>query len=417
MAIKQIFNTSAELNYPSVLPTLDLDFANSKTLDPRITFRRASGGSYFGPDGRLRYAGVNEPRFTHDPVTGESLGLLVEESRTNLLVRSEDFSTTWLNTNSSDTANTEVAPNGTTTADTLTANAGTGLKGIAQPITLSGTYTYSIFLKAGTHSIAQLLFGGSGNGGAAFANFNLSTGTIGSTSGTSSIVAVGNGWYRCIFTGDFTGGSSVYITFVDSATATRSAATTSTGTLLLWGAQLEAGAFPASYIPTTTAAATRSADVASISGSNFSSWFNANETTLRVEGKFVGGTASTFPRVVSLTSSSTNNDDIGIAWTANTSFMRAAVASGGSTSVDLSAGPVKTAGSKYAVAFAVSAINAQFASDSVLGIEDSSVTLPACDRLLIAQPVRFQGVTNTTIRRLTYWPRRLGNEVLQSITQ
>ena len=83
MTLKQIFNTSAELDYPTVLPTLDLDFANTKTLDPRITFTRASSGSYFGADGILKYAGVNEARFDHDPVTGESLGLLIEEQRTN----------------------------------------------------------------------------------------------------------------------------------------------------------------------------------------------------------------------------------------------------------------------------------------------------------------------------------------------
>ena len=175
--------------------------------------------------------------------------------------------------------------------------------------------------------------------------------------------------------------------------------------------------FATSYIPTTTAAVTRAADVASISGSNFSSWFNATEMTLRAEGQLVGGAASTFPRVATLTSSSVNNNEIGIAWTANTSVMHAAVASGGSTSVDISGGPVKTTGSKYAVAFAVSTASAQFASDSVLGTEDTSVTLPTCDRLLIAQPARFQGTSNTTIRRLTYWPQRLPNSTLQEVTR
>jgi hypothetical protein len=76
-------NKSSVNNFPSVRPTLDLDFANSKTLDPRIEFTRASGGSYVGADGLIKYAGVNEARFDHDPVTGESLGLLVEEARTN----------------------------------------------------------------------------------------------------------------------------------------------------------------------------------------------------------------------------------------------------------------------------------------------------------------------------------------------
>jgi hypothetical protein len=84
-------NKSSDSIFPKVRPSLDLDFANSKTLDPRITFTRSSGGSYVGADGLIKYAGVNEARFDHNPVTGESLGLLVEEQRTNLQRHSEDF--------------------------------------------------------------------------------------------------------------------------------------------------------------------------------------------------------------------------------------------------------------------------------------------------------------------------------------
>ena len=74
---------TTDLNYPEIRPTLDLNFARVKALDSRITFARSSGGSYVGADGFIKYAGVNEARFDHDPVTGESLGLLVEEPRTN----------------------------------------------------------------------------------------------------------------------------------------------------------------------------------------------------------------------------------------------------------------------------------------------------------------------------------------------
>jgi len=70
-------------DFPNVRPSLDLRFALAKKLDPRITFTRASSGTYFGPDGLMRTAGVNEPRFDHDPITGQSLGLLIEERRTN----------------------------------------------------------------------------------------------------------------------------------------------------------------------------------------------------------------------------------------------------------------------------------------------------------------------------------------------
>ena len=63
-------SNTTDLNYPEVRPTLDLNFARVKALDPRITFTRASGGSYTDVNGLIKYAGVNEPRFDHDPVTG-----------------------------------------------------------------------------------------------------------------------------------------------------------------------------------------------------------------------------------------------------------------------------------------------------------------------------------------------------------
>ena len=63
--------------YPSVRPTLDLNFAATKTLDRRITFTRDSIGTYIDENGLVKYASNNVPRFDHDPTTHESLGLLV----------------------------------------------------------------------------------------------------------------------------------------------------------------------------------------------------------------------------------------------------------------------------------------------------------------------------------------------------
>ena len=106
--------------YPNVRPTLDLAFAATKALDPRITFTRASTGTYVGSNGTLRTAGINEARFDHSPLTLESLGLLVEEARTNLLLRSEEFdNASWTKTRSSVTANAITAPDRTLTGDKL----------------------------------------------------------------------------------------------------------------------------------------------------------------------------------------------------------------------------------------------------------------------------------------------------------
>jgi len=80
---------SIKANYPDIRPTLNLDFANTKRLDPRITFTRTTTGTYVGSDGLIKTAAIDEARFDHDPATGESLGLLIEESRTNLDTNSE----------------------------------------------------------------------------------------------------------------------------------------------------------------------------------------------------------------------------------------------------------------------------------------------------------------------------------------
>ena len=88
-----VFTSSIEVtaDYPTIKPSLNLNFARSRALDPRITFTRSTIATYVGRDGLIKYAGVNEPRFDHDPDTLESLGLLIEESRTNIF-RNSDFS-------------------------------------------------------------------------------------------------------------------------------------------------------------------------------------------------------------------------------------------------------------------------------------------------------------------------------------
>jgi hypothetical protein len=220
------------------------------------------------------------PRFDHDPTTGESLGLLVEEQRTNLLLRSEEFDTTWTPTRASVTANTTLAPNGTATADSLiedsTASASHFL---SQTVTFAaGSYTFFCYLKANTRSEARLICFDNTTTFAVY--FDMSTGTVGSTAGgaAGSISLMADGWYRCSIT--FTAAAGTGYARVGLAVA-GSQTYTGDGTsgIYIWGAQLEAGAFPTSYIPTSGTTATRAADVASISGSNFSSWYRQDEGT------------------------------------------------------------------------------------------------------------------------------------------
>jgi len=81
-------------NFPSTRPSLNLNFARSQKLDPRITFTRTSSATRVNSDGLIEVVPANSPRFDFDPVTGECLGLLIEEQRTNLWNNSNDF-TVW----------------------------------------------------------------------------------------------------------------------------------------------------------------------------------------------------------------------------------------------------------------------------------------------------------------------------------
>jgi hypothetical protein len=213
------------------------------------------------------------PRFDHNPTTGESLGLLVEEARTNPCLQSEDFATTWTSQRVTITANTTLAPNGTTTADTITGNGATGgTQSVYQSVTASAStaYTISVYAKAGTSTWMTIQgFDGTTNCRAWFDLVNGATGTVETGMSNATITNAGGGWYRCSVVRT-TGASSTSLRpQFGQSTSNGTEVTGGVLTFALWGAQVEAGAFPTSYIPTTTATVTRAADVASITGSNF----------------------------------------------------------------------------------------------------------------------------------------------------
>jgi len=266
------------------VPSLDLRFADDKSLTDAvtgqslITFTRASSGTFVDSAGVIQTATTDVPRFDHNPTTGESLGLLVEEARTNNLLQSEDFSSTWTISNIAVTANSVVAPDGTTTADTIAppADGLTVTRFLRQNpvLTTQQAYTLSVFVKVGTATTTGIaLYVSDSTATNIFrANFNLfnlttSLGNTGWAVPTATIVPYPNGWYRCILTGVT---STAHVSLRALIYLNAFGTTSDTyGTHHIWGAQLEAGAFATSYIPTTTATATRSADVASITGANF----------------------------------------------------------------------------------------------------------------------------------------------------
>ncbi|MDE2250387.1 MAG: hypothetical protein KGL25_03160 [Gammaproteobacteria bacterium] len=241
----------------------------TKNFADLLTFSRASTGTYFDNTGTLQTAAVNAPRFDYDPVSKAALGLLIEESRTNLLTYSEQFdNAAWGETHSSVTANVASAPDGNVTADKLvedTAAASHAINYASGILLNSGTnYTVSVFLKAAGRNWAFLdSYDGSLDH---YAYFDLSAGVVGNVgaSTTATIENCGSGWYKCSIS--FTSANTTTTAFAFQVfTATANGLNNYTGDgasgIYMWGAQLEAGAFATSYIPTTSAAVTRAADV------------------------------------------------------------------------------------------------------------------------------------------------------------
>jgi hypothetical protein len=319
MAVKQVFNTSAELDFPNVLPTLDLDFANSKTLDPRITFTRSSGGSYVGADGLIKYAGVNEARFDHDPSSGESLGLLVEEARTNLFTRSEEFDI-WNKFNVSVLLNSGSSPDGNFNAIQIIEDATINAHYLSRTtgtITSGLPYTASCFAKStNPNRFFSLIFEGAAllfEGVNPRASFDLTSGKINTiTAATSAkIENYGNGWYRCSVTAtpSATGSSAIQLRLQTNVTANVMIGPyTGDGVsgLYIWGAQLEQGAFPTSYIPTQASTRTRAADNASITGKNFSDFYNQSEGTVFSKTKSILTSSNGFIWIIDNSSTATS---------------------------------------------------------------------------------------------------------------
>lgn len=209
------------------------------------------------------------PRFDYDPSTLAAKGLLIEETRTNTATYSNNITNAAWTKGGVTASISGTSPDGSSNANLLTEDTSTGVHRIFQSSTVAvGVYTLSCFAKPNGRDWIYLYY----NGGLAIANFNVSTGAVGSTSGSSFISAstqsVGNGWYRVSMTlNNTTSAGQNLIINLASADNTTSYVGNGTSGMYVYGIQLEAGAFATSYIPTTSASVTRAADVAQLTGS------------------------------------------------------------------------------------------------------------------------------------------------------
>lgn len=260
-----------------ITPAVSFNFT-SGTLDPRITFARTTNATnpatYVNSSGVITAATNNEPRFDYDPITLNCRGLLIEESRANLILSSSNFNTTWSKTAVSVTTDADTAPDGTLTADKLIPNTTSTNHFVSQSRTVTAAvHTVSVYAKAGEYDWLRMFMDSVGS-----VYFNIKTGVVGAATAASyAITPAGNGWYRCSISGTYTAGSQGYNIYATSTNNVSSFAGDGTSGIYIWGAQMELGASRSSYIPTTTASLTRNADVATITGANFSSWWVASQ--------------------------------------------------------------------------------------------------------------------------------------------
>jgi hypothetical protein len=416
--------SNIDLDYPICRPSLDLDFTQ-EVLDPRITFSRGSIGTRVNRNRLIETVSANLPRFDFDPVTGECKGLLIEESRQNIALQSENINTSpWSTSTLTFATNSIVAPDGNTTADKLIENPSfSSFKTTAQSVgTISGTYTVSGFFKAGERYKGYIQLISSGGNGAAF--FNLRTGTITGGAGTNTITPYGNGWYRITSTQTFTNATATVYIVVQNDSGTSGYTGDGTSGLYLWGAQVEAGAFPTSYIPTSASTVTRTADLAQMTGTNFSSWYNSSEGTLYASiNNITTRSSATYDAFVSLTGTDVNRNvmriytQTGPGGGAQNKFLGAvAYSPDGSytfNSFDSNVGGPDRIGKAI---LSYKKDNFAFTVNGLIPTRDVSGDIPTCNQLLIFGASRFQLAPSGYISRLTYYPRALKPNQLQTLT-
>ena len=426
-ALGNMLNGAGGLNADQL--ALDLPFAVTKSLTaakgPTPTFTRASSGTFVGSNGFIQSAGNNVARFDHDPVTLASRGLLIEESRANLWTRSEELSTTpWGVIATTTIAIDDISsPSGSITAERIIVGATTQVYGIFNNTVsfVNGTsYSVSFFVKA--NQVTRVaIYSNNTTLLPISAIFDLtgSGSIVGTPTGIASIQQLPNGWYRCVVAGVAlsSGITSIRLSPISGTSANYPG--NSVDSFYAWGAQLEAGFFATSYIPTTTTSVVRSADVCSISGSGFTGMWNALEGSLFTSAIFNApvayGTGQLLVDVNDGTAANRlryfRNLSSGTAGFANTSGNSLNVTINGTTALQ------SFVTQKYSTGFKLDDYvfyvnNSQIGTDNLGAMIVSPTTLTIGD----ASAGATRQYTNGTISAIRYYRKRLDNSKLASLT-
>ena len=414
--------------FPSPSMTMTMVDGNN-LLDSRVTFTRADSvtcATYFNSSGVLATAAANVARFDYDPSTTPATprGLLIEESRTNLLTYSRDMTNAaWTKTDTTPTR-TQVGIDGTansaclmTEGSTLTAYT---ITAAGATVTAGATITASLVMKYGNCPWIRINCTDQTGANGYAAWFNIQTGTLGSTGAlgtgtavTSSITNLGGGWYRCVVScipsGSYTSAGCSF----NSASANGNTNRVSGATYTVDMAQLEVGAFATSPIATTSAAVTRAADTPSMSGVSFTSWWNASQGTFVAKGIFTSQlTTNSYPNLFDVSDGTVNNQ-IQIFKQSNLNSVSHNVTVA-TTSYQNADGVPNIGVNKAAISYIAGTSNASLNGAAV--VSSSPPSIPAMSNLQLGKGWWAGDYLNGWLQSLVYYPTALSSAQLQALT-
>ena len=346
-------------------------------------------------------------------------GLLVEEARTNLYFRSQEAdSVAWTKTLLNVTANDAVAPDGSSTADKLEASAtATSGRFMLQDSTLANAteYIVSYYVKAAEVTWVQIC-GSTGFTSTDYQNFDISNGVLGNGTGftDAGIEALPNSWYR-IWVSATTiaaGAGRCLLVALAADTASRlpSEALNAGDGFHVWGAQIEAGTFRTSYIPTTTTSVTRNADVVSGSfspaGTAGTMYVRGQQNTVlgAVGRAFVMGSGA--PGVgnsVQIASGSAGNQ----AYTEvrDSDVLQNSGAYGSFTPT-----------TEFRAIVGHDTNDLQAYANGSAGTPDTSVTIPTRDSVYVGSNINGVSFFGGHIKEISFYPERLSNSELDGLS-
>lgn len=414
-------------------PKISFDFTKG-TLDPLITFTRASSATYFDSAGVLQTAGNNVARFDYNPSTLAARGLLIEEQRTNSLRNNTMVGavagtpgtapTNWVVPGTINGLTQQIVGTGTekgiTYVDvrysgttTTTGSHGISFEAANQIAAASGqTWTRSAWFKIAAGSTANLTSLTHNTQGRNAANTAFTetfstdiapslTGTLTRFSTASTLADANTAFARSQIQYFYNSGVAIDLT------------------LRIGLPQFEQGAFATSVIPTSTTALTRSADVAAITGTNFTNWFNSIEGTLVVNATVTATTTDGTTRVLaSIGDSSTFNETIYLARASSSANITANVIDGGVAQWASNTLGSATANTPFKTSMAYKLNDLGGSFNGAAAVTDSVATIPTVNSLSLGNG-SWSGATNYIngyLQSFAYYPTRLRNGTLQALT-